>query len=93
MKIVLVDNTEIPVTSVNRSFRPADNVSKESVNLRLLSGIDLESVKDKITQENCQTVIVRRDGLDDIVYSDYELMSFNENVSEYDTDVSITLSK
>lgn len=93
MKIVLVDNTELVVVSINRNYRPNDTIQKNTLDIQLPNGSNIDSVKEKLTVENCKVITIRRDGFDDIVYTDYELIGISENISSSATSININFVK
>lgn len=93
MKIVLVDNTELVVTSINKNYRPNDTSQKNTLDIQLPDGSNIDSIKEKLTVENCKTITIKRDGFDDIVYTDYELIGISENISATATSININFIK
>lgn len=93
MRIVLADNSEFIAARISRSYRPEDTTTKDTINISLKGSDSIETVQDVLNSDNIETITVKRDGSNDVVYTGYSLQSIEENISDSDDSTIIILKK
>ena len=81
MKIKFVDNQEIAIQRLTKSYHPED--SRYSLNVIInADDASLEDVVNICTAENTKTVTLIREGVDDVTFSDLKLTYSSEDITE-----------
>lgn len=91
MKIELQNGEELNVTRINKTISAGNN---EQVMISFARTADIEEIKEKMTNENITPqFVLKREGVDDKVYTGYSFQSAMEDVAEDSTNINVTLIK